>query len=488
MSIESTQLALLEHCFKMMVAPFQAAAILNQDGKVLYLKSFIPQDIGTLKYCFKTIKSYFPLDNEDIIMTNDCYSGGTLPNAFSFVNSFTFSQQRLFLVVRFYQPFLCEPTKDHSQEGVKIPPMPITQKKQIQTPLLQAMGSHPLLGPEFVDNVEITIQNIWKQIKGLNQYLIKSLVPTQKDILQKFMTHTQNELLKTMNEFGHGDAKIELPLSTGEVIKCQFNFDGEGFIFNFSGTSSSQQFFLSEVATLGCCISGVLSLLKRDFIVNENILARVVVNFTGQCFLAAKSPAPVTAGGLVLSSQITNLSQFLANKVLSHRFSSLKNTSPTFLQFHFDSKNWLEVIHAGSSSTPDNEGVNTSPLYDHQLIDQQNTLQKMESIGILKMTKAGFRKDSFGKGKNKGGLGQFREYKILKPCRLTYLVSPQAQFGKDLPPLNAGLGNSLQIHKKNGSKVDLEFGFHKVELETGDSLSILTAGGSGYGKPESESL
>jgi N-methylhydantoinase B len=109
-------------------------------------------------------------------------------------------------------------------------------------------------------------------------------------------------------------------------------------------------------------------------------------------------------------------------------------------------------------------------------------VELQESMYPYRIAELSLREDSAGAGKFRGGLGFRKKYQILGPCDL------QAQFDRvKCPPWGVQGGKAatpgqITVLKKSGEK-EVIYKSKAYPLEAGDTITVETGGGGGYGSP-----
>jgi 5-oxoprolinase (ATP-hydrolysing) len=107
--------------------------------------------------------------------------------------------------------------------------------------------------------------------------------------------------------------------------------------------------------------------------------------------------------------------------------------------------------------------------------------EELERRYTVRLLKFSVRQNSGGQGQWQGGDGVIREIEFLAPLRVTLITQHRV-----VPPYGLQGGENGQVGcqtltRKNSPSETLA-GICSVTVETGDTLSIETPGGGGYGK------
>jgi N-methylhydantoinase B/oxoprolinase/acetone carboxylase alpha subunit len=481
-----------ENLLKSTLDPFMAAALFNQDGKVICQKSFWPQDLGTLKNCLKSVKNYFPLKPGELVMTNESYLMGPHPFAISLVGAVVAEQQTFYLVIRNYFDFGFKKVNDSSKEGVKIPPLLIAENELVIKPLLGlmanavtgAMNNNSNFGSFFAEEIERMVKTFFAKSSPLKDSMRSIQKKDQPLIASQYLLETQKDLEHSLSEMGVGEDSLQVQLDSGEILRLNFQFNGEGFVVDFAGTSNSDIWNLPEASTVGACMSGILSLFPREFLPTENFMKKIVVNIPNNCCLNAKPQSAITAGALYLAPLVSQMVAAAGAKVTLRKSIPVFLSEPSYLCFRSPQAQKTLSLAPGGCATGEQSGIDCSPSLFKRNSNQNTSIKTEKDSSLFKTLKVAIRKDSGGKGLFKGGQGQVRELEILTDLELSYFVPVGFKNKREIPPLKKGEPGHLMLLKKNGEKLNLTGSFGSVQLNTGDILIAATEGGAGYGQPE----
>ncbi|HAR36253.1 MAG TPA: hypothetical protein DCR87_04995, partial [Acidobacteria bacterium] len=141
---------------------------------------------------------------------------------------------------------------------------------------------------------------------------------------------------------------------------------------------------------------------------------------------------------------------------------------------------YYETIGGGLGASATHHGL--SGVHCHMTNSLNTPIEALENYLPLKIRRYSLRKNSGGRGRQRGGDGLIREYQFLVPVNLTIIsdrrkLKPYGLAGGQ--PGRAGINLLIRKGRRRvmASKVNLK-------LEAGDILRIETPGGGGYGSAE----
>lgn len=112
---------------------------------------------------------------------------------------------------------------------------------------------------------------------------------------------------------------------------------------------------------------------------------------------------------------------------------------------------------------------------------RNNPVEVLENKGPMIIDRYGFREDSGGPGKNRGGVGVERAYRFLAP---TNAIVINYKTKTEPWPINGGqpgVKNTVIVHP--GTDRETEVGVSNTAFEAGGAITNLTGGGGGWGNP-----
>ena len=114
-------------------------------------------------------------------------------------------------------------------------------------------------------------------------------------------------------------------------------------------------------------------------------------------------------------------------------------------------------------------------------------IEAVEALHPLRVERYGWRRDSAGAGKMRGGFGISKTFLVLAPCSFQialerYKCPPWGLFGG-----TAAAPGYVELERADGTRMVI----HKIsglDLQVGDRIHLYTSGGGGYGAPLDRSL
>ena len=480
-----------------------SAAILDKYGRVVAQAELIPIQLGSITHTFKACLKHHPLETlkeGDFLINNDPYSGGQhLPDIFLFTPIFldgnligTTATVVHHIDLGGGAPGLNPKAGDVHEEGITIPPSKYSIERDWK-------------GGPFERLIRANVRMPDATIGDLNAQFAANAVGggRLKELYNKFgagiMIPAMNEMLN------YSERRIRTAISaapdgtyTGEAwldddgrgdepvpIRAEVKIFGDNISIDFKGTatqvrSNMNSPFASSVSSAIACVKAVLT--DPDIPFNEGAERAIKVEVPYGSILNPKPPAPVRARLLpsyrVVNAVMDALSHAVPERVIAPGFDT---TSVSCLSHRKETgyNIYLEIFGGGFGAGPENDGCDA---VDSMLSNCSNIpIESMESdYPFFRVEDYSLRSSSGGGGKNRGGMGFQRIYKILNEdvTFATYgdrfKIAPKGVMG-GCPGAKAET-----FVERGGQKIPLESKQQFLLLE-GDRLVVRTGGGGGYG-------
>jgi N-methylhydantoinase B len=194
--------------------------------------------------------------------------------------------------------------------------------------------------------------------------------------------------------------------------------------------------------------------------------------------LNARRPAAVAAGNVETSTRVVDvicgaLAQAIPERIPAASHGSMNNTAMGAR----GERPWdyYETLGGGMGAGPHGGGL--SAVQTHMTNTLNTPVEVLEMAYPLRVTRYAVRRGSGGAGRHRGGDGVVREFQFLAPASVTLLTERRrhAPWG-----LAGGEPGRAGVNRLNGAPLP---GKITLAVESGDRVSIETAGGGGWGKP-----
>ncbi len=274
---------------------------------------------------------------------------------------------------------------------------------------------------------------------------------------------------------GRFQARDVLEAVGGDLeLRATVTVEGNGIAIDFTGTAPQHSGNLNCPLSVArsACFYVVRVLVDPDLPASGGAFAPVTVTAPAGCLVNARPPAAVAAGNVETSSRIVDVVMRAFGEAID--VPAQGQGTMNNLTLGNDRFTYYETIGGGQGACPDADG----PSGVH--VAMSNTLSTpVEALELqypLRVERYALRLGSGGAGRHRGGDGVLRELRVLDDCRLSIISerrahAPQGERGGEAgtPGRNSLNGDALP------AKVTRD-------LAAGETVTIETPGGGGYGR------
>jgi N-methylhydantoinase B len=453
-----------------------STAIFAEDGRMIAQAEHIPVHLGAMPEAVAAVMRQNPRPGETFIV-NDPFTGGThLPDVT------LVSRTRVgYAVSRAHYADVggAEPASlpawstDLYQEGLVVPPVRLTG--EVATLFLANMRNPEERRGDL--RAQLAAHRLADQrIDELCGRRGAERVVAAMDELFAYSERLVRNAIATLPD-GSFTAADALEGPEGElIVRATVTVAGEEIDIDFAGTDPQHDGNLNcpLAVTRSAAYFVVRCLTDPDVPASGGAFAPVTVRAPAGSLVNAKPPAAVVAGNVETSNRIAD--------VLFRAFSGAipvpaqGQGTMNNLTFGNSRFTYYETIAGGQGACPNADG----PSAVH--VTMSNTLntpiEALELAYPLRVERYGLRLGSGGRGRHWGGDGVIREITALEPCRVS-IVSERRERGP------AGTrGGEAGRPGRNLIGGDAVSGKITRTLAAGESVTIETPGGGGFGAPD----
>jgi N-methylhydantoinase B len=267
---------------------------------------------------------------------------------------------------------------------------------------------------------------------------------------------------------------------------------GDTIALDYTGTSP--QLALPLNAVYGVTLSGVYyalrALLAADIPMNDGCFRPVSVHVPEGTLLNPRRPAPVSAGNVETSMRnadlvLSALAQLAPGRVPAQSGGSMNNVMMGGVDAAGNAWAFYETNGCGMGARPDADGVDA--VQAHMTNTLNTPIEVLERTFPLRVTRYEFADATAGEGRYRGGAGLVRALHVRSGTATVSLLAERHA----VRPRGAagGRDGAAGSHTLSGTGRDGETTTRPLpakttlELRAGETLTVQTAGGGGYGEP-----
>jgi N-methylhydantoinase B len=487
-----------------------SAAVFDDKARLLAQAEHIPVHLGSLPWGLVRILEYcdregIDLDESSMIMVNNPYIAGTHLNDVTVIRPI-YESNRLVAYAA---------NKAHHadvggkvpgsisidagtlfEEGVVIDPNYLIRKNRFVSSAVTALVSKSRTPKERMGDLKAqTAANFTGERRVLElvkRHGRKMFQQACGESLKKSEHLMRLRLSKIPSGTYRSQDFLEDPNGQDIRLKVTLTLSKGRLNVDYTGTDSQVSNPLNAV--YGVTLSGVHYVIRTltgdDVPANHGAFTPIQVHAPEGTILNPTFPHPVAGGNVETSQRNADLlyrafSKAIPDKVPADSGGSMNNV---MMGGTYKGRNWAfyETIGVGLGARNDADGIDGIQA---NMTNTMNTpIEEIERSYPLLIKQYALRPDSAGPGRSRGGSGIIRSYQALaNDITVTVLADrgrnkPQGLYGG-----GPGARTEVTLHrmaKRNTRKIKLPVKV-TVLLQKGDVIEIKTAGGGGYGKPES---
>ena len=452
-----------------------STALFAADGRMIAQAEHIPVHLGAMPEAVAAVRERGPEPGE-VFVVNDPFTGGThLPDVTLVSRTevgFAVSRAHYADVGGAEPASLPAGSTDLYQEGLVLPPVRLTD--EVLTILLANMRNPDERRGDL--RAQLAAHRLAeRRLAELCERRGRDQVVAAMDELYAYSERRVRTAIYALPD-GRYEASDSLEAPEGElVVRAAVTISGDEIAIDFAGTAAQHPGNLNcpLAVTRSAAYFVVRCLSDPDVPASGGAFAPVSVTAPEGSLVNANTPAAVVAGNVETSSRIADVlfrAFGQAIPVPAQGQGTMNNL--TFGNAHFT---YYETIAGGQGACPNADG----PSAVH--VAMSNTLntpvEALELSYPLRVERYALRLGSGGPGRFWGGDGVIREITALEPCRVS-IVSERRARG---PAGTRGGGpGSPGRNVVDGDEVPAKV---TRALDAGESGTIETPGGGGFGAP-----
>ena len=450
-----------------------STALFADDGRMIAQAEHIPVHLGAMPEAVEAVRSREPGPGETFVV-NDPFTGGThLPDVTLVSRTavgYAVSRAHYADVGGAEPSSLPAGSTDLYQEGIVVPPVRLTD--EVVTLLLANMRNPDERRGDL--RAQLAAHRLAEQrLAELCERRGRERVAAAMEELHAYSERRVRAAIARLPD-GRYEASDVLETAEGElVVRAAVTIAGDEIEIDFAGTDPQHEGNLNcpIAVTRSASYFVVRCLTDPDAPASGGAFAPVTVRAPVGSLVNARPPAAVVAGNVETSGRIVDVlfrAFGQAVPVPAQGQGTMNNV--TFGNARFT---YYETIAGGQGACPDRNG----PSAVH--VTMSNTLntpvEALELAFPLRVERYELRLGSGGRGRFWGGDGVVREITALERCRVSIVSERRARGPGGARGGEAGRpGRNLVDGEPVGAKVTLG-------LEAGQSVTIETPGGGGFG-------
>ena len=479
-----------------------SCALFDKQGDMVAQAEHLPVHLASMSLSVKEAITNIKMSDGDTVILNDPFKGGThLPDVTMVTPFFMKNKKKpIFFVANraHHADFgglspgsICNASEIY-QEGLRIPPVTIVRKGEIDNDILSIILANVRNSEERRWDLiaQLSANKIGKQ--RLNELVDKygiSCIFKYSNELQKYSDRIMRSVINeipdgeySFYDFLDNDGITEIPVE----IKVQITIRGDRAVVDFSGSSDQVKGCINAVyaVTVSALFYAFRCLVDHDIPSNSGCLNCIDIIAPLGTVINASEPCAVSARNVETSQRIVDvifgaLSKAVPDKIAAASCGTMNNIAIG----GYDKKRkryytYYETIAGGMGARPNCDGI--AAIQTNMTNTMNTPIEAIEHNFPFRIKKYNVRLSSGGKGFHKGGDGIIRDYEFLDDAIVTILSDRRifAPYGIKNGE-NGKVGRNFLI---SGKKSWILPSKKTVDIKKGEIISIYTPGGGGYGK------
>ena len=483
-----------------------STGLIDAQGNLISQGLCLPMHMGSFPPTIATIIERFQGDmaEGDVYITNDPYTGGGthLPDIYVFKPIFHEGVLLGFAAAIGHQTDIggrvaggnaCDNTEIY-QEGLRLPPVRLFSRGAISQDLMAILCLNVRLPEKVKGDVMATVAACTRgerAVQGLARKYGAEALRTEMDHLLDYtekMTRAELSALPdgewTFEDFLDDDGFSEDAIR----IRCRINKQGDQMSVDFAGSSPQVKgsinlpFSMTQSCTWAC----VRCIMDASLPTNSGFMRVLKVSAEPGTVVFPTTPAPVAARGLT-AMRCTEaiwgaLAMMLPAKVFACgaqgdfgvTIAGYDQQATPFVLLEFLFGTW-----GGRPNKDTNDGLSSLA------VNYSNSpIEVVEGEQPVRIERYGFRADSGGAGKHRGGVGMVRSYRLTGvPDAVLQVRSDRQKFQPyGLQGGGKGAFAANYLTGSSGERVQLPGKFMRT-FQRGELYEAILAGGGGWGDP-----
>ena len=491
-----------------------SCAVFDGQARVLAMGDHMPVHLGSMPMSVEAAVRARELRPGDLVVLNDPYAGGThLPDITVVLPVFLPRDRargdgaapEFFVAARAHHsdvggmyPGSMGPAREVFQEGLRIPPVRLIREGELDRETLALLLANVRTPTEREGDLQAQIgacrvgeTRLMQMAEGWGAARLGALGEALLDYSERLMRSRLRDLPKGefsaedwLDDDGWSDEPIRI------AVRLRTDPENAALEIDFSGSSPQVQGSLNAVRSipLSACFYLLRCLLPEDAPATAGLLRPLKLITTPGTVVDALPPAAVAGGNVETSQRIVDvllraLAQALPDRVPAASAGTMSNLTIGGVDPRSGEPfTYYETTAGGMGARPGQDGL--SGVHTHMTNSLNTPVEALEFAYPLRLRRYGYRKDSGGAGRFRGGDGLVRELELLSDCDLTLLADRRKFAPYGLSGGEAGKTGRATLTGQPGEE-PLELpGKCSLRARAGSVLRMETPGGGGWGPGE----
>ncbi len=488
-----------------------SCALFDEEGRLVAQAEHIPVHLGAMPHSVKTILKEHRGDiaDGDEFILNDPFRGGTHLPDITIASSIFYKGQLVgFAANRAHHSdvgggtpgSMSSLSTDVFQEGIRIPPIKLSEKGKVNRHLLDLILSNVRTPKERLGDIRAqeAANNIGKE--RFAELARKLGVKTVLTGTRQLMDYSARLMRKEIGKIPKGSARAVDYLDDDGFdaknipIKVKLTIGDGRAVFDFIGSSQQVKGPVNAVysITLSAVYYVVRCVTDPNIPPNDGCFRPVQVVAPSGTVVNAQPPAPVAGGNVETSQRIVDVALKAFGSLVPERICAacqgtmnnvtIGGTDPRTGRYF----TYYETVAGGFGGRHNKDGIDG--IHSHMTNTLNTPVEAIEAGFPLRVSRYELIAGSGGRGRFRGGLGVRREVEILSDEATISVLGDRHK----IPPWGfqggeTGAAGEYALLHRDG-RIETLPSKITTRAQRNDVLSVSTPGGGGFGNPKKRPL
>jgi len=470
----------------------------------------LPIFVGVMQFTTRAVIDHVsagaePLRPGDIFIVNDPYCGGTHLMDVKMVKPYFYRGQLwAYLSNTGHWPdtggsvpggFSTRAT-EVQQEGLRLPPVKLFREGVMQPDILSIILANIRVPEERIGDIKAQVAALTVGEKRLTALLDRYGEPTVTACIAELRRRSDRMMRAHIAKIPDGVYSGEAFVDSDGVdpdplaVRLRINKEATDLHFDFSQSSGPCRGPLNSViATTKAAVYLAIKHIFPDVPINAGCFEPLHVADPHGTFLYARYPRPVSGCAAEVSSRIAeSVFSTLAHAIPDDLFAAPAGTSGNLTLGGHDplkERHYIMYVFSGGGYGGSAEDDGLTNGCSTIGISKTQPTEVLEQHYPVLFERYALRERSGGAGKTRGGFGVDYKIRVRRGEALLSFLMDHGRFGP--PGLfggRDGAPNEVIVHREGGDYVSPHLSKDEdIRLVAGDSITVRTPGGGGYGDP-----
>ena len=479
-----------------------SCALFDADGLLIAQGDHMPVHLGSMPASVRAVLDDLPLSRGAMGLLNDPFRGGTHLPDLTLVSPLFIgrdSAPAFYLANRAHHsdvggmsPGSMPLATEIFQEGLRLPPVRFLKDGVPDPDILRLILANVRTPKERVGDLmaQVAANRVGeRRLAALVARHGRREVTSRASGLIDYAARLMEEMIRGIPDgtYAFEDHLDDDGVSTTPVrIAVRLTIDGSRAVIDFSESDPQVEGPVNavEAITRSAVLYVFRCLLPAGAPANDGCYRPLEIIAPEGTIVNARPPASVAGGNVETSQRIVDvvfgaLARALPDRIPAASSGTMNNLTLGGMDPRTgEAFAYYETIAGGMGARPGSDGL--SGVHTHMTNSLNTPVEALERALPVMMTRYSLRPGSGGEGLRRGGDGIIRAMRFLAPAEVTLLADRRTIGPYGARGGAAGACGSATLH--HGESSETMPGKFRRRVDAGDTLTIETPGGGGWGK------